>query len=52
MKEKQDLLLSTFAAKMTNCKYVSQRKKLLNELKSFRDHYNYNRALDFLLPQE
>jgi hypothetical protein len=48
MRENQMQVASSFAAKMTNSKYVNQKKKIETELKIFRDHFNYGKTTDFL----
>ncbi len=52
MKKKHTLVLSSFSAKMPNSKYVTQKKRLLFELKNFRDHFNYDKSVNFLFEQE
>ena len=49
MREKHVQSLSSFTAKkITNSKYVNQKKKLESELKIFRDYFNYAGRTDFL----
>ncbi len=52
MREKQMYMLSSFAAKMPNSKYVNQKRQLEVELKIFRDHFNYNKSTGFLFAHE
>ncbi len=49
MSEKQTLVMSAFAQKMPNSKYVNQKRKLEAELKFFTNQYNYNKMSDFWL---
>jgi len=53
MSEKQIQILSSCTAKkITNAKYVNQKRKLVSELKAFRNYFNYANRIDFLLAQE
>ncbi|HSA07143.1 MAG TPA: hypothetical protein P5556_08165 [Candidatus Gastranaerophilales bacterium] len=52
MREKQMQALCSFTAKMTNSKYVNEKKKLGNQLKLFRNFFNYNKISNFMSEQE
>lgn len=52
MKGKQAQILNSFAVKMPNSKYISQKKKLTSDLNAFRNYFNYNKNLEYLLEPE
>ena len=52
MRSEQIQGLSSFAATMTNSKYISQKKKMETGLKFFRNYFNYGKMSEFLNEKE